>query len=76
MKLMDLTDPTDALLPLPEARLLTEAIGGKEKLDCEEEVLTMQQGHFIQYLQRIRFGKHLYISEGARAGNCKIKELN
>lgn len=63
-------------MPLPEARLLTEAIGGKEKMDCEEEVLTMQHGHFIQYIQRIRFGKHLYISEGARAGSCKIKELN
>ena len=76
MKLMGLTDSANALMPLPDARVLTEAIGGKEKMDSEEEVLTMQHGHFIQYIQRIRFGKHLYVCEGARAGICKIKELN
>ncbi len=76
MKLMGLTDSANALMPLPDARVLTEAIGGKEKMDSEEEVLTMQHGHFIQYIQRIRFGKHLYVCEGARAGSCKIKELN
>ena len=76
MSVMNLTDCTDALTPLPNSRVLTEALGDKENIDSEEEILSIQEGHFIQYLQRIHFGKHIYVSEGGRAGGCTIKQLN
>ncbi|MDM8112113.1 alkaline phosphatase family protein [Parasutterella secunda] len=76
MTLMGLLENESALSPMPSARLLTEAIGGREKVNCEEEILTLQEGKFMQYIQRVRFGNHVYVTEGARAGTCNIEALN
>lgn len=76
MTLMGLLGNKSALSPMPSARLLTEAIGGREKVNCEEEILTLQEGKFMQYIQRVRFGNHVYVTEGSRAGTCNIESLN
>ena len=76
MTLMGLLGNEYALSPMPSARLLTEAIVGREKMDCEEEILTLQVGKFMQYIQRVRFGNHGYVIEGAIAVTCNIEALN
>ena len=72
MSLMDLLDGDKVLQPIPSARILDEAITGKGRHDCEEEILTIQEGHFMQYIQRVRFDGHIYVVEGARSGICTV----
>ena len=77
MNVLGLLQDTNALEPLPQARLLSEALTSPSGQDdrVEEETITIREGLFEQYIRRVHYQNHCYVIEGARAGDCTIYAL-
>ena len=77
MNVLGLLQDTNALEPLPQARLLSEALTSPSGQDdrVEEETITIREVFFEQYIRRVHYQNHCYVIEGARAGDCTIYAL-
>lgn len=75
MTMMGLMDKGVVAQPIPTARVLTEAIHNGDMNGTEEEILCLKEGYFQQYIRRVWFGDHVYVTEGARDGECTIIAL-
>ena len=53
-----------------------QAIEETEIQPAREEVLCLKEGNFEQYIHRVHFANRIYVTEGARAGDCTITALN
>lgn len=76
MTLIGLMNADQALEPIPQARMLSEAIEETETQPAQEETLCLKEGNFEQYIHRVHFANRIYVTEGARAGDCTITALN